>query len=156
MNKLTLRKLRMIINEEYNKISRASLSEVGPQVGVPTVVTADDVKKAMYDSVAKWNPDYAKNNLPGIFQRRVRSSQYVCELIGKGSKPTFDDATAYIAKQLSNKNGGLMELVDRQLDAVDSVDASGNYSELDDKVYNLAMRGIYEKYPHAANPRHGH
>jgi hypothetical protein len=154
MNKLTLRKLRLIINEEYNKIARTRLNEADPRAEAPAAVSANDVKKAMYDEVAKWNPDYAKNNLPGAFQRRVRSSQGVCELIGKGSKPTFDDAAAYIAIQLSKKDGGFMQLVDRQLDVAPVPDV--NSAALDEKIYNLAMRGIYEKYPHAASSSHAH
>jgi len=154
MNKLTLQKLRHIINEEYRKISRERLNEESPQEKGPAVVTASDVKKAMYDGVAKSNPDYAKNNLPGTFQRRVRSSKYMCELIGKGENPTYDDAAAYIAMQLSKKDGGLMDLVDRKLDSAPEEDS--NTPELDEKIYNLAMRGIYEKYPYAAPRGHNH
>ena len=154
MNKLTLRKLRLIINEEYRKIARARLNEANPQEEGPEAVSASDVKKAMHDGVAKSNPEYAKNNLPGAFQRRVRSSATVCELIGKGDKPTYDDIAAYIAIQLSKKDGGLMSVIDRKLDSAPAVDV--NSAELDEMIYDLAMRGIYTKYPHAASSSHSH
>lgn len=154
MNKLTLHKLRHIINEEYRKIARARLNEESPQEKGTAVVSGSDVKKAMHDGVAKSNPDYAKNNLPGAFQRRVRSSDSVCKLIGKGDKPTYNDIADYIAMQLSKKDGGLMRVIDRQLDMAPAVDVSS--AELDEMIYDLAMGGIYAKYPHAATPGHSH
>lgn len=172
-SKLSMTRIREIILEEVAAVKKQRLAESAqgmrrtgkmslveallgeadsPKAEHP-VVTAGDVKQAMHDGVAKWNPDYAKNNLPGSFQRRVRGSKYMCDLLGK-SKPTYDDVAAYIAKQLSEKDGGHMSLIDMKLDAAGA--EGGNSPELDEKIYNYAMRGIYTKYPHAASSRHSH
>ena len=172
--KLSMTRIREIILEEVTAVKKqrlaeaaqgmrrtsklslveALLGEADSKKAEQPVVTASDVKKAMHDGVAKSNPEYAKNNLPGAFLRRVRSSDYVCKLIGKGDKPTYNDIADYIAIQLSKKDGGLMSLIDRQLDMAPAVDVSS--AELDEMIYDLAMRGIYTKYPHAASSSHSH
>lgn len=106
------------------------------------VATAADLKKALHDSTAKWNVDYAKS-IPRVFVRAVKEEPWLQALINKGPNPSYDDIIDYLVKEINGSTPKQMVAnFEKRI-----LNATGDRT-LDDQVISHAMPGLYAKYPH--------